>query len=502
RHAVADTMAYAETHLGFARKGAGGRNGVEPGTLGWISFQHYTARPAVDIERRDKEGRAYTDIREVPLQTADPQLHTHVTVFNSVLTDSGHIGALDLDRLAGRVKELGAVYQAHVAARARRFGIEVVLDERTGAARLADIPHPVRELFSKRTTEALDAARDFAAGRGIDWDAITAEQKIALLKAGAAETRQSKGARGDEQEKSDFAVWREQAAADSYRHKSVFRPDEIMPAPTPEQRHEVAYRVALPLLEGELGRRAVLGGQELRELGARALIVAGIGERPGDDIDAVIKAFRERGVVQDGQQVALLWGKSASLRGKERWNVTTALHADQERELIRLAGTASLDLSGALPMARIDRAADTFLARKPTIEPTAEQWRAQRAMMTQLATGGRLGVAIGVAGAGKSTALAPLVEAWKADGRTVFGITLAWRQAVDLRSAGIADGTSVAAFLKRVEVGRYRLDRNSVVVVDEVGLIGTRQMLDLLRLQARTGAQLVMVGDPKQCQSI
>jgi ATP-dependent exoDNAse (exonuclease V) alpha subunit len=45
-------------------------------------------------------------------------------------------------------------------------------------------------------------------------------------------------------------------------------------------------------------------------------------------------------------------------------------------------------------------------------------------------------------------------------------------------------------------------DRNSVVVVDEVGLVGTRQMLDLLRLQQRTGAQIAMVGDPKQCQSI
>ena len=149
--------------------GAGGRDGVEPGTLGWISFQHYTARPAVDIERRDKQGRAYTDIREVPLQTADPQLHTHVTVFNNVLTESGHIGALDLDRLAGRVKELGAVYHANVATQARHLGIETVLEERTGAARLADIPHSVRELFSKRTIEAQDAARDFALRKGIDW---------------------------------------------------------------------------------------------------------------------------------------------------------------------------------------------------------------------------------------------------------------------------------------------------------------------------------------------
>ena len=166
RNAVADTMAYAETQLGFASNRAAGLYAVEPGTLGWISFQHYTARPAVDIERRDRQGRAYTDIREVPLQTADPQLHTHVTVFNSVLTDSGRIGAVDLDRLAGRVKELGAVYHANVAARARQLGIETVLDERTGAARLADIPHSVRELFSKRTIEAQEAAREFATAQG------------------------------------------------------------------------------------------------------------------------------------------------------------------------------------------------------------------------------------------------------------------------------------------------------------------------------------------------
>jgi len=503
RHAVADTMAYAETHLGVARRGQGGGDGVEAGALGWISFQHYTARPSVDIERRDKEGRAYTDIREVPLQTADPQLHTHVTVFNSVLTESGRIGAVDLDRLAGRVKELGAVYHANVAARAWQLGIETVLDERTGAARLADIPHAMRQLFSKRTIEAQDAAREFAAEKGIDWNAITADQKITLLKAGAAETRQAKKetAEGLEQ-KSDFVVWREQAASASYRHRSVFRPDEITPAPTAEHRREAAYRAALPLLAGELSRRAVLDGQELREIAARALIVAGIGERPGDDIDAVIKTFRERGVVQDGEQVKLMWGRRASLRGKERWSVTTALHADQERQLIRLARNASLDLSGALPAAAIDRAAHNFLERNPTIDPAAPQWQAQRAMMTKLGTGGQLGIAIGVAGAGKSTALAPLVEAWEADGREVFGITLAWRQAADLRSAGIAERASVAAFTKRVEAGRYMPDRNSVVVVDEVGLVGTRQMLDLLRLQERTGMQIVMVGDPKQCQSI
>ena len=121
-----------------------------------------------------------------------------------------------------------------------------------------------------------------------------------------------------------------------------------------------------------------------------------------------------------------------------------------------------------------------------------------------LGQGGRFAAAIGVAGAGKSALLAPLVDAWREDGRQVYGAALAWRQTEDMAGAGIAEGNraAFAAFLKRAEAGTIRLDRNSVVVVDELGLVGTRQLLDMLRLQERHGFQLVAVGDPKQAQSI
>ena len=48
-----------------------------------------------------------------------------------------------------------------------------------------------------------------------------------------------------------------------------------------------------------------------------------------------------------------------------------------------------------------------------------------------------MSLAIGVAGSGKSTLLKPLVRAWQADGRTVHGIALAWRQSDELQEAGI-----------------------------------------------------------------
>ena len=432
KRAVAATMAYVEKEVGFTQRGGANNRRLEPGELAWISFDHFTARPAVDIERHDEAGRTYTETREVPSQVADPQLHTHVTVLNSVLTEGGHVGALDLDLLKGRIKEFGAVYQANVATCAREHGIETVLDKRTGAARFTAIPDEIRELFSKRTAQAEHAARELAQRKGVDWDAATGEQKIALLKAGASETRQTK-----EDAPNDFAVWREQAEQIGYRHQTIIgqrpqaRPEtdnpqqdvrEASTTPIPldplsqdlmraitdalgtrdpaeqverliegidravfvnagseepnsavakslwrvarsaltadpshverilsegtreairrasarldprydqpiqaekdlatadDHRRLAAYRAALPTLEDRFKRNAVIDAQELREIAARALIVTGIGEKPGEDIDAVLGMFRERGVMQDGQEVKLMWGAGMAERGKE-----------------------------------------------------------------------------------------------------------------------------------------------------------------------------------------
>jgi TrwC relaxase len=127
QRAVADAMAFVEKKIGFATVGAGGKDGIEPGTLAWVSFQHFTARPAVDIIRTDKDGAEYTDRREVPMQKPDPQIHSHVAVLNHVHTAGSRLGAIDLDLLKGFVHQAGAVYHARIAAYAGQAGIETAL---------------------------------------------------------------------------------------------------------------------------------------------------------------------------------------------------------------------------------------------------------------------------------------------------------------------------------------------------------------------------------------
>lgn len=180
--------------------------------------------------------------------------------------------------------------------------------------------------------------------------------------------------------------------------------------------------------------------------------------------------------------------------------MTTTLEVREEQMLIETARAGARDRSAALSRKAIAVAVASF----PEIDFTSAHGRAQRQIIDQLGNGGRVGLAIGVAGSGKSTLLKPLVRAWLADGRAVHGIALAWRQSDDLAEAGIEAGNTraVTAFLRDLERGKLVLGRKSVVVVDEVGLLGTRQLNAIMVAQAEKGFHLVMIGDPKQMQAV
>ncbi len=495
--AIASVMQDVEAQLGRARKGDGGKDGWEPGSIGWVSFDHYTARPTVEVVKTDKDGVDYTELHTFKAPAGrvagDMQLHTHTAVFNAVLTDSGRVGGLWMDQLDGRVKEWGALYQAYLATNLRRHGVDVVLDDRTEMARLTEVPERVTEHFSKRTAGGSAAARAYAAEQGLDWDTLDADRKIGLLKQGVQDPR---GAKSDDL--SDLASWRLAAAEIGYCHRSVLGPQATLRAVSREDRLEAAYQAALPVFDKELQRRAVVDGADARVAAAKGLIASGV-ESPAD-VNAITRAMRDRGVMQRGERTSLIWGDVKGENGRDKVGITTTLHRDEEHLLVANAKAAGRDKTAALTYEQIAAA----IGRHPELDFATDQGRAQRVVMEQLGTGGRLSVAIGVAGSGKSTLLKPLVDAWQQDGRQVHGIALAWRQSDDLTEAGITakNARAVESFLKSLEKGRIQLDVKSVVVVDELGLLGTRQLNELLRAQKEYGFQIVGIGDPKQMQSV
>ncbi len=114
----------------------------------------------------------------------------------------------------------------------------------------------------------------------------------------------------------------------------------------------------------------------------------------------------------------------------------------------------------------------------------------------------RIAAVIGRAGAGKTTMMKAAREAWEAAGYRVVGGALAGKAAEGLeKEAGIASRT-LSAWELRWDQQRDRLDDKTVFVLDEAGMVSSRQMARFVESVTLSGAKLVLVGDPEQLQPI
>jgi Ti-type conjugative transfer relaxase TraA len=126
----------------------------------------------------------------------------------------------------------------------------------------------------------------------------------------------------------------------------------------------------------------------------------------------------------------------------------------------------------------------------------------QRAAFEHVTNGSDLAVVVGVAGAGKSTMLESARRAWEAAGYSVKGGALAGIAAENLETASGIQSRTLASWEMSWAKGRDQLTKRDVFVIDEAGLVGTRQLERVLESVEKAGAKVVLVGDPEQLQAI
>lgn len=126
----------------------------------------------------------------------------------------------------------------------------------------------------------------------------------------------------------------------------------------------------------------------------------------------------------------------------------------------------------------------------------------QKAAIERVAGPARIAAVVGRAGAGKTTMMKAAREAWELAGYRVVGGALAGKAAEGLeKEAGIQSRT-LASWELRWNRGRDVLDDKTIFVMDEAGMVASKQMAGFVDAVVRAGAKIVLVGDPEQLQPI
>jgi len=181
-------------------------------------------------------------------------------------------------------------------------------------------------------------------------------------------------------------------------------------------------------------------------------------------------------------------------RGEERF--TTRQMLQVEEQLHQAGERLALRAGHSVPEAACERAVERAAARGLVLSEE------QQAAFEHVTGRSDLGVVVGYAGTGKSAMLGVAAEAFRETGYSVQGLALSGIAAENLEAGSGIPSRTIASLEYAWGKERDLLGPRDVLVIDEAGMIGSRQLERVLSEAERRGAKVLLVGDPEQLQSI
>jgi len=385
----------------------------------------------------------------------DPQLHTHATVMNLGRRSDGSFAAIDFD--ARWKMAAGATYRAELASELQKQGFQI---ERDGDSfRVAGISAAAEKEFSTRRQQI---ESEIAAGHG---DAKGNESAVMA-------TRSAK-------EKSETLLqdWRSRAEAHGVTPEGISGlKGEHQKAEAMASHQEILSRLttnASTFTEQQLVAEVAREAQ---------------GKTDAEGIKSYVSELKKSPEMMHLQADAP--EKRARYGAIEPRYTSREMHA-LETKMADSAERMSKENTPGIRQESIEKAA---ASRTLSNE--------QRSAVDHVCGPGRLAVVQGAAGTGKSYMLGAAREAWEADGKNVTGCAIAGKAARGLEEGSGIKSQTMHSLLSEVESGRKTLTKNDVIVMDEAGMCGSRQMSKLMESCDKNGAKLVLVGDTGQLQPV
>jgi len=378
----------------------------------------------------------------------DPQLHSHVVISNFSVRNDGSVGTIDSRTFYEHKMAAGALYQVEMAYQMKELGYEIEQGTK-GTFRLADVSKEAEHVFSKRDQQI---------------DSLVMEREIhsyAGTRGIVLSTRANKVI-CDLSEREN--TWKEEA-----------KEHNINLDANRNRVQEVVGKSESEILT-ESGQRLTQKHSTFKEKDLlRETAIASFGFRNAAQVQELVKEAKGLGVIV----------------GLDNGLLTTPDMAKIEQGIMervdRMTVKANYSVSS---FAVIERGIEIGDRRLPFSRE--QQWAIRTATEKS-----EIAVIQGRAGTGKSSMLSAVRECYESAGWKVQGIALAGVAAENLQQGSGIESKTISSWLPRAE-----LNNRIVVIVDEAGMVGSRQMSEVMERVQDAGAKLVLVGDERQLQPI
>lgn len=416
-----------------------------------------------DVKTRVRVGGVYEDRSASELvwanfvhQTArpvegfapDPHLHSHCFVFNATWDDvEKRIKAGEFHDINRDMPYYQAAFHKRLADSLIKIGYQVRPTK--NSFEIADVPLQVVELFSKRTDEI---------GRVAKEKGITDAKELAELGAKTRSKKQKGMSMAELRE-----AWQGQIKSLGKLATETGKSGESMPLQPKTVAKDCVDFAVLHSFE----RASVVPERKLIE----TAIKYGIGYDKVS-IDDIREAFARNPDIIHIQE-------------KGRTVCSTKEILKEEQRMVDLAkrGQGSL-----LPL----------YVEPPKTNLDGKQERAANHVLT---TGNLVSIIRGIAGSGKTTLMRQVKEKIEEAGKRLIVVSPGADNARGNLRAEKFDGAETVAKLL-ISPDLQETLKGQVLMVDEAGLLGTKDMLGLLELATKYRAQVILVGDTKQHASV
>ncbi len=400
-------------------------------------------------ERVFSKNMAVATFRHELSRACDPQLHTHCVVLNLTQREDGKWRAMDNELFYRQKMLMGALYRAELAREVQKLGYEVRLTHPDGRFELAHITEKQIEVFSQRSQAIEEALKREGKTRE---EASPQEKQIITIA-----TRPKKT---DVDRDILRKYWQEKSQEARIEYSAHLKPQSKLPTQfgTAESLHFA--------LEHLLERQSVFTEAQL----LRESLQHGVGKTTLKEIQLEIKKRITNGTV---------------IQAGERFTTPEAIKTEEN--------LLSLEKKGR----RLNNA--ILSIEKHSLLETISLHKDQRfAAQLILSSPNQIVGVQGLAGTGKTFMLQSARKLAEQEGYEMIGLTPSASASEELAKTGIQSQT-IASFQNSKG---HCLSSKNILVVDEAGMVSSKQMEFILKTAEKSHSRVVLIGDTQQLKAV